>query len=59
MHPKEFLVNVLAILAKQRVAPTNLLMMSLGKYIHTKKLEICAEYHDHSASGAPVNAATW
>jgi hypothetical protein len=52
--PKDFLIDVLRNLRIKELYPGGN-QLGRGKWIHTKKLEICSKYHDHSA---PVTAPT-
>ncbi|KAG9188525.1 hypothetical protein G6011_02448 [Alternaria panax] len=48
IYSKEFLIDLVEVFVSKQVKPAFLSTMSIGKYIHTKKLEICSKYHDHS-----------
>lgn len=54
--PQEHLAECLLTLCKQRKQPCYLKDMAIGKYIHTKSLEICSKYHDHTGQAGSTDA---
>ncbi|KAH7086395.1 hypothetical protein FB567DRAFT_603342 [Paraphoma chrysanthemicola] len=46
--PQDFLLDVLKGVGTRQILLGQLCGMSKGKWIHTRKLEICSKYHDHS-----------